>query len=156
MELEKLKSRWDNFHVSCVVFYVVYGFLCVFAYKPYSRYIYFKDRWDDWHDQDNILEYYAFGAGECCLVMGALATFCYKSLDPSVTVNYDLYKITERYTLFQVACWVMWLCTEAYYTWNGTEWPVIGCLHVFLCSIVLYQSLLVYTSLDKWLQLKNA
>ena len=41
MELEKLKSRWDNFHVSCVVFYAVYGFLCVFAYRPYSRYIYF-------------------------------------------------------------------------------------------------------------------
>ena len=30
-------------------------------------------------DNDKILEYYAIGAGECCLVMGILTGFCYYS-----------------------------------------------------------------------------
>ena len=97
------------------------------------------------HDEDKILEYYAFGAGECCLVMAALNYFCYNSLDPIITNQTCMSHVTKYYLEFQIATWVMWFLTELYYTVTRVEWPVVGSLHVVLCSIVLYQAYDVYS-----------
>lgn len=142
MEELKLNTLWNNFHYSCVSFYGIYGLLCMFAYRPYSKYVYFKDRWQQFHSEDEILEYFAFGAGECCLVMSVLTIFCFLSLNPTsyVVIEKDLIT-TKLYCLFQVFCWIMWTLTELYYTCMGIEWPIIGFIHVVLCSYVLRMSI---------------
>ncbi len=140
MEDINMSLNWDIFHISCIIFYTVYGLLCMFLYRPYSRYIYFRGNWNDNHDKDKILEYYAFGAGECCIVMGVLTTFCYYSLNPILTYESPIEDISKYYIIFQILCWNMWLFTELYYTLTNVEWKYIGYLHCILCSIVLSQA----------------
>lgn len=136
---------WNVFHSSCIAFYGVYGLLCMFAYRPYSKYIYFRGRWNEFHETDRVFEYFAFGAGECCIVMAVLAMFCNLALHPDKTKANDLTYLTKLYLLFQICCWIMWTLTEFYYTYYCIEWPVIGCVHVVLCLIVLSMSIKCYS-----------
>lgn len=148
METCTLSEQWNLFHISCMSFYLLYGFLNAFLYKTYSKNVYFRHRWLYFHEQDKILEYFTFGTGKIYLIMGVLVGFCNYSLDPTITVNTDLQFITKLYTLFQIKCWLIWLLTEFYYTYNGIEWPVIGIIHTILSGTVLYQAVNLYTSVD--------
>ena len=45
----------------------------------------------------------------------------------------------------------MWTATEAYYTWQGVEWEIIGPIHVSLhSSTCIYITAKVYYS--QWVQ----
>lgn len=147
-----LIDSWNYFHSSCILFYLVYGLLCFFMYVPYCKHIYFRGRWNNAHSQDKILEYFAIGAGECCIVMAVLTTFCYYLMLPEISdfniINHR--PIVYRYVEFQIFCWVMWFLTELYYTVKGIEWPIIGSVHVILCGIVLFQVIMVYLNLQEF------
>ena len=140
-----IDSIWDTFHYSCIIFYGAYGLLCTLVYRWYSRHIYFRGNWEDKHDTDRILEYFAIGAGECCLVMAAFGVFCYKALHPNKTNDNGLSDWTEAYLIFQIICWIMWTITEAYYTIEKVEWRTIGCVHVTLCIAVLIMAITNYS-----------
>lgn len=148
MQVCNFNQEWDIFHVSCIVFYLLYGLLCVFAYKPYSRHIYFRNRWFNIHDNDKILSYYAISTGQNRLVICILTVFCYYSLNPTITYSNEMLQFSEYYMIFQISCWSMWLTTDIYYTVKLIKWPVIGTLHIILSSIVLYHSVLTYKAIS--------
>lgn len=137
----QFSNKWSTFHNWCVGFYIIYGILCLVAYRPYSRYIYFRYTWTNFHDTDKIFEYFAFSCGLCCIVMGILTEFCHQSLNPENTMfSVNKEDLTGNYLIFQILCWTCWTLTELYYTFKKIEWCVIGCIHVMLCLFVLILS----------------
>ena len=129
----KIKNYYYNiFSWACFAFYFGYGIICTLIYKPYCRYIMFP-KWD--HDDDKVMEYFVFGAGECCVVMAILVLLLKDGVD-----NHK----KSQNIIFQVYCWIMWTCTELYYGLTGVEYPIISTIHVILCIIVLYLAIKSY------------
>ena len=136
-----IDESWAAFHYSALIFYGAYGLLCWFVPKWYGSTIYFRNRWDldnDFHSTDGILWYFMIGAGECCIHMALLTLFMYHFAKPDDNNDDDVTNNwLEMYLIVQVLTWVKWLLTEAYYTYKKVEWVPIGCVHVFLCAVVL-------------------
>ena len=93
----------------------------------------------DWnHNDDKIMEYFVFGAGECCFVMAILVLM----LKDGISITKKMQNIR-----FQIFCWIMWTCTEFYYGITGVEYPFISTIHVILCLLVLWLSYKATTEL---------
>ena len=92
--------------------------------------------WD--HDNDKVMEYFVFGAGECCFVMAFLMFM----LKDNIEYNKKIINIK-----FQIVFWIMWTYTELYYGLTGVEYPIISTIHVVLCMAVLFLSIKAYNQL---------
>lgn len=143
-----VKDTWDTFHYSALIFYGAYGLLCCFLYKSYCRFFYFRNKWSDNHDNDKILEYMTIGAGECCIHMSILTYFGYKFGYPD-GMDSNMEDHLKAYLIIQILSWIKWTLTEFYYTYTDVEWVPLGCLHVFLCLIVLAMACVNYHEVNE-------
>ena len=138
-----VEDSWNLFHFSALIFYGVYGILCWFVPEQYGKYIYFRGNWSiENHSKNRILWYFMIGAGECCIHMSLLTIFMYKFGYPNNNQNNPSW--VNSYLIMQILTWIKWTFTEAYYTYYNVEWIPIGCVHVFLCTVVLTFAVLNY------------
>lgn len=138
-----ISDIWDTFHISALVFYGAYGLICCFIPELYCKNIYFRNNWNnEIHSKDKIFEYFVVGAGECCIHMALLTLFIYKFGNPNR--NKDIDDWMEAYLIIQILSWIKWTFTEAYYTFKKVEWVPIGCVHIFLCLVVLSMAIANY------------
>ena len=127
---------YNIFTWACVSFYLAYGIICTTIYKPYCKYIMFP-KWK--HDNDKVMEYFVFGAGECCIVMAFLVYL----LKDDIGYHKKILHIK-----LQIAFWIMWTLTELYYGLTRVEFPTISTIHVILCLAVLYLAIKAYKQLN--------
>ena len=137
METCDIGKTWDAFHYAAIIFYGAYGLLCCFVPELYSKHIYFRGRWKQFHSKDEIFWYFVIGAGEGSIHMSLLTLFVYKFANPGNSGMLENRSWLKGYLVFQFLSWIKWMITEAYYTYKGVEWSLIGYIHVFFCGIVL-------------------
>ena len=137
---------WATFHYSALLFYGVYGILCWAIPDIYGKHIYFRGNWEEIHSTDKILWYFMIGAGECCIHMALLTLFVFEFGKPDR--NSDKHDWMTAYLIIQILTWIKWTITEAYYTYQKVEWVPIGCVHVFLCLVVLTMAVINYHEVE--------
>ena len=168
-----VNSSIETYQWGAGLFYGVYGILCLFIFKQYCKYIYFRgyypknvkwhgaregeSRWTDFHNNDGPMDYMTRGAGECCIVMAYSLWYVLRLIiavksvaEGDSDISSHLH-IGDEFLTIQIITWLMWTLTEAYYTWQGVEWEVIGPVHVFLCVVVLIFSVIAKIEYNTWM-----
>lgn len=74
-----------------------------------------------------------------------LTLFVFKFGNPSHNDFYDWIRV---YLIIKILTWIKWTLTEAYYTYKKVELFTIGCVHVFLCLVVLAMTVMNYIEFD--------
>jgi len=139
---------WDNIHNIYVFYYLVNTLIQSMFYEYFNKNIYFGERWNNYYENDIIINYYNLQIG---IYNGYLCILFYlmkNALSPQYTYNTIFYKYSRLYMKINVVYWMYYFLIEALGIIVRLKMDKYNYINIFIYTFIIIKTWMVVIILE--------